>query len=259
MLTNYHTHHYRCLHASGEVEDYVKEAVEQGYEILGISCHMPYENFPQMKYRMRYDELPGYFEDIEAAQKKYPTIQVLKSLECEYFEHLHAYYERLSTQTDYLIVAQHKVMIGQTMHDAFNFTAPDQLKAYGEVLELAMKTNLFSMVAHPDVFMMRYQKWDEACEALTHQLGQAAMKYDVALEVNANGFRRGLTTYEDGSRYPYPADKFWEIIAKHYPDVKVVVNADCHDPKLLNDEYVAQAKAYAKQLKLNLIDVLPLK
>ena len=259
MLTNYHTHHYRCLHASGEVEDYVKEAVEQGYNILGMSCHMPYENFPEMKYRMRYDELPQYLNDIEAANQKYPSIQVLKSLECEYFEHLHAYYEQLAAQTDYLIVAQHKVMIGKTMHDAFKFTMPEQLRAYGEVLEIAMKTNLFSMVAHPDVFMMRYPRWDAACEAITHQIAKTALECDVTLEINANGFRRGLMTYEDGTRYPYPADQFWTLVAKHYPTVKVIVNADCHDPKLLNDAYVAQAKDYAKQMKLNLIEVLPLK
>ncbi len=259
MLTNYHTHHYRCQHATGEVSDYVKEAVEQGYDILGMSCHMPYPNFPEMKYRMTYAELEDYFKDIEQANDEYQTITVLKSLECEYFAHLHEYYEALAQKTDYLIVAQHKVMLNGKLNDAFNFDKPEQLHAYADVLVEAFATQLFSLVAHPDVFGMRYPRWDEACEAMTHKIVAAALKYDVVLELNANGFRRGKKQYEDGLRYPYPVDRFWQIVATHYKEAKVIVNSDCHDPHLLNDEYVQQARDYAKAMQLNLIDTLPLK
>lgn len=38
--TNFHTHNYRCEHAIGNVEDYVKVAIKEGYTELGISDHM---------------------------------------------------------------------------------------------------------------------------------------------------------------------------------------------------------------------------
>ena len=40
ILANYHTHMYLCRHAEGHVEDYVKKAVESGYEEIGISDHI---------------------------------------------------------------------------------------------------------------------------------------------------------------------------------------------------------------------------
>ena len=42
MIANYHTHTWRCNHATGQEEEYVLTAVEQGFQILGFSDHAPY-------------------------------------------------------------------------------------------------------------------------------------------------------------------------------------------------------------------------
>lgn len=257
LLTNYHTHHNRCKHAKGNVEDYVKEAVKHHYAEIGMSCHTPHQNFSQMgNRRMDYSELNTYFNDIEQAQKKYPQIKVLKALECEYFPHLYDYMVELRRQTDYLILAQHYIEIDGKFRDAFHFTKPEQLEVYAACIEEAMATKLFAILAHPDVFMTLYPRWDEACEAATRRIAKAALEYDVILEVNANGLRRKKQTYEDGVRYPYPSEKFWSIIANEFPTVKVIVNSDCHDPAYLNDEYMQMARDMAKRLNLNVIERL---
>ncbi len=41
MRIDYHTHHVRCGHASGELEDYVLKGIEIGLTQLGLSDHMP--------------------------------------------------------------------------------------------------------------------------------------------------------------------------------------------------------------------------
>jgi histidinol-phosphatase (PHP family) len=41
MLIDYHTHHVRCGHAEGELEQYVKRGIEIGLDQLGLSDHMP--------------------------------------------------------------------------------------------------------------------------------------------------------------------------------------------------------------------------
>lgn len=257
LLTNYHTHHNRCKHAKGNVEDYVKEAVKHHYAEIGMSCHTPHQNFSQMgNRRMDYSELNAYFNDIEQAQKKYPQIKVLKALECEYFPHLYDYMVELRKQTDYLILAQHYIEIDGKFRDAFHFTKPEQLEVYAACIEEAMATKLFAILAHPDVFMTLYPRWDEACEAATRRIAKSALEYDVILEVNANGLRRKKQTYEDGVRYPYPSEKFWSIIANEFPTVKVIVNSDCHDPAYLNDEYMQMARDMAKRLNLNVIERL---
>lgn len=37
--TNFHTHTSRCHHAYGEDEEMVRAAIQNGFEVLGISDH----------------------------------------------------------------------------------------------------------------------------------------------------------------------------------------------------------------------------
>ena len=69
MKTNFHTHNYRCGHAVGNVEDYVKVAIDEGYYELGISDHAPVPSY--YEDRMKMEELGEYLLEIGEAQKKY--------------------------------------------------------------------------------------------------------------------------------------------------------------------------------------------
>ena len=63
MIANYHTHTWRCNHAMGLEEDYVKAALDQGLQILGFADHTPYF-FPgdyYSTYRMLPEELRGEY------------------------------------------------------------------------------------------------------------------------------------------------------------------------------------------------------
>ena len=39
-ITNYHTHTSRCKHAQGTDRDYVQQAVDSGYQVLGFTDHV---------------------------------------------------------------------------------------------------------------------------------------------------------------------------------------------------------------------------
>ena len=39
--TNYHTHTARCMNACGSDEDYVRDAIANGSQVLGFSDHTP--------------------------------------------------------------------------------------------------------------------------------------------------------------------------------------------------------------------------
>ena len=70
LLTNYHTHHDRCKHAKGDVEAYVKEAVKHNYAEIGMSCHTPHKNFPQIgTRRMDYSELEHILKILNELRK----------------------------------------------------------------------------------------------------------------------------------------------------------------------------------------------
>lgn len=42
MIANYHTHTWRCMHAEGAEEAYVRQAIRRGLHTLGFSDHTPY-------------------------------------------------------------------------------------------------------------------------------------------------------------------------------------------------------------------------
>ena len=249
MQTNYHTHHYRCGHATGDIEDYVVEAIKNGYTEIGMSCHVPFENFPEVgSHRMDFKDLSTYLAEIDHLRIKYPQIRILKAFECEYFPNVHGYLKMLKEQTDYLILAGHYIERAGKYQIAFNFTKPEQLEIYVDQLEVAMKTGLFKFLAHPDIFMTSYPRWDSTCEQITHKIAKLANEYNMILELNANGLRRRAQ--------PYPSKEFWSMIAKDYPETKVVINSDCHRPEFLNDDYMLQARKMAEALKLNVLSQL---
>ena len=62
MIANYHTHTWRCSHATGTEEEYVQAALDRKLEILGFSDHTPY-GFPQgydSWFRMKQEQLADY-------------------------------------------------------------------------------------------------------------------------------------------------------------------------------------------------------
>ena len=64
MEANYHTHTWRCRHASGTERDYIENAIDHGIKILGFSDHTPYP-FPDgytSGFRMHVDQLDDYVD-----------------------------------------------------------------------------------------------------------------------------------------------------------------------------------------------------
>ena len=75
MLIDYHTHHVRCGHAEGTLEQYVEQGIRLGLSQLGLSDHMPLIHVDPATYypgmAMPMDELPAYVEEAFHLQQKY--------------------------------------------------------------------------------------------------------------------------------------------------------------------------------------------
>ena len=98
MKANYHTHTARCGHATGTDEDYVLAAIEQGFDELGFSDHVPWpyqDGYTHPSVRMRVDQMPG--------------IHILTGFECEYFPDYMNWLAdmRAENHLDYLILGNH--------------------------------------------------------------------------------------------------------------------------------------------------------
>ncbi len=251
MLANYHTHTARCQHAAaaGE-EEYVRTAIEMGFEILGFADHSPYI-FDVPDYvsgmRMKPSELPDYVGVLRQLREKYRNkIDLHIGLEAEYFPDL---FPRLlpylqEQGVEYLILGQHypcSELEGNVCH------APTEdeslLKEYCHNCMEALNTGLFTYFAHPDV--CHFVGADEVYTRYMRPLCREAKGCGIPLEINLLGIR---------SHRFYPTDRFWEIAAEE--GCTAVLGWDAHDPNVFrNMEQVEAGRNYAKNLGLTLLEM----
>lgn len=261
MKANYHTHHHLCRHASGKTEDYVKEAIKHGLIELGMSDHAPSHIIDDTGVRMYHNEFKEYLDDIEYNISKYSDkLTILKGTEVEFFENNDEYYLDLRKNLDYMILGQHYIHLNNNLNNlisSFALVSSEEVMSYAKIIEKALETNHFDILAHPDLYMCGYRDWDKHAIKAAHTICKSAEKNNMILEYNVNGLRKGLVNTPQGKKPPYPRSEFWEI-AKEY-NIKVIINSDSHQPSLLNDSFVLEAEKEVKRIGLNVIELLPLK
>lgn len=256
---NFHTHHYLCGHAKGSSKDYILEAIKHGYSEIGISDHGPLPIKPPFP-RMTLEQFETvYLKEIDENIKEYGNqIKIYKGLEIEYVYGYDSFYKELLNKTDYLILALHYYSGDENTiyyKGSYEVNNHERLAEYTHLAVKAMDTGFFKIMAHPDICFSSYMELDSFAEACIKEIIEAAIKNDVALELNCEGLRKGkrkhLKYYND---FLYPNTDFWKIVAK--TKVKVIIGSDCHKPEMLNDIYVEYAKVIAKQYKINIINTI---
>jgi histidinol-phosphatase (PHP family) len=257
VKANYHTHHELCNHAHGTTEDYVKEAIKQGFTDLGMSDHVPsVMNLDGM--RMRFNDLPKYYKDVRETALEYKDkINVHLGMECEYLEPDPEYYQNFLNEVDYLILGQHYIVQDGRYISTFGLFKPEHIKTYAEAVKKALESGYFSLFAHPDIFMCGYDTFDEAAVEAAHIIAKASLETGVPLEFNANGIRRGIKQTSQGKRYAYPRKEFWDIIRNY--DVKIILSADAHHPSLLYDDAMKDAENKISEWRLKTEEYLTFK
>lgn len=235
-MTNYHTHTYRCRHATGEVQDYVEEARKAGLRELGFSDHVPQPDGRWADCRMDIGELSGYVAAVERAREAEARrpgggISIRLGLECEWSPELESYYreELLGRHgIEYLVGGIHNYVLDGRWRDSFCIESPRGLAAYARQVEGALNCGLFAFLAHPDVFCNGYLPWDAEAKACAHDVLAACASVGMPIEVNGNGLRKPMVRAPEGRRPPYPHREFWDL-AKDY-GLKALACSDAHRP-----------------------------
>lgn len=255
MLTNFHTHTRRCLHAFGTEEDYVQEAVIKGVKKLGFSDHGP---FPDHDFglRMPFAELNDYLKEIERLKVVYQgKIQLYKGLEIEYHPRYREYYRQLLTEfgLDYLALGEHQFTAKDgTVKNIFFAQSTEDYLEYADAVCEGMRTGYFQFVAHPDLMFLNNLAPDENTLLACERILDCAAETHTVLEYNANGFRRERKCYPEGLRYPYPYAPFWEMVRER--KLPVIVGADCHSPQQVCDFTFLDAISRAQETGLYLVN-----
>ena len=231
MTANYHTHTIRCNHAIGSDREYIKKAIELGFSELGFADHLP-QFFPNgftHHYQMQLEQIPEYFERLFSLKNEYAgKIKIHIGFEAEYFPGItEKTVEYLKTfPLDYLILGQHLIDEYNGPFSSRETDNPDYLKRYVQSTIKAIETNLFSLVAHPD--LINYTPEDEIYYCEMKKLCLAAKKHNIPLECNMLGAGNG-SFY----RRNYPSERFFKIAAE--VGNEVIISCDAHDPDSLDN------------------------
>ena len=235
MKANYHTHTSRCGHAEGTDEQYVLAAIDAGYDTLGFSDHVPYpykSGFTNPHVRMTMDKLPGYVRSVRALEEKYAgKIRILAGFECEYFPEYMGWMAdmKAENQLDYLILGNHYEQTDEGGMYYGHCKTGAQLARYVDNTIKGMETGLFAYLAHPDLFMRAYGKFDDNCRAVARDLAAACKAMNLPMEYNVHDrFIAYLT-----NRVSYPHPEFFDIAAQE--GVKIIVGIDAHEPAELTN------------------------
>ncbi|MBO5137124.1 MAG: histidinol-phosphatase [Spirochaetaceae bacterium] len=248
MFTNFHTHTYLCKHAEGTVADYVAAAVSDSCSALGFSDHCPYpddgiDTWPEV--RMTPKQAEDYVADVRLAASN-ADFSLYLGFECEYDSRYKNWYaEELKgrLQADYLVLGPHWISQGNGFVYAPRIKETVLMHRYFDCVIEAIESGLFNFVAHPDLIMADGRCWTDELAACFRALIDAAVSYDLPLEINGLGLARELVVGQDGWRHPYPVDKFWQIAKEK--GAKVICNADAHRPQDLVAN-VKKARGYAE-------------
>lgn len=258
MFANYHTHTFRCHHATGTEREYIERAIQNGVRILGFSDHAPHlfpkgkEDCPPISTsRMAASELADYCTILTDLKREYAgQIELHIGLEMEYFPEL--FRLELDWMRDYpieyLLLGQHWLHM-QPQLPWCGATTDDEAKlnAYVDQTTEALETGCFTYFAHPD--LVHYIGPSEIYHRSITRLCKTARRLNIPLELNL----LGLTEHR-----AYPNAQFWPIVRE--TGCTVVIGCDAHNPDAVaNPDILRRAQDYLAQFGLTAADAVPLR
>ena len=277
LINNYHTHTKYCGHAKGDVEDYVKEAVNLNMEELGISDHAPiplnhgmtkeeweenycYEN-------MDINTFDNLLNEIDNLKSKY-NIKLYKGCESEYLYNNDDWYKGLRSKLDYMILGIHFFNGEGRVLDTYKDINYKNVDCYYECAKRAIETGLFDYLAHPDLYLFDYKsingknEFDDKAKEICLKLIDLCVKHDIYFEINTNGLKYSKDK-NNRDLWLYPNIEFFKVV-KEYMDknpnkLKLIIGADAHEPKALGNDNVKAVLEMVIDLKLDVVNKMEIK
>ncbi|MBQ2676203.1 MAG: histidinol-phosphatase [Clostridia bacterium] len=250
MIHNYHTHTYRCGHASGKEEEYIKRAIENGIKYMGFSDHAPFV-FPdgyESGFRVPFSQAKDYVLELSKLREKYKNEIDLKiGFEMEYYpSHFNKMLQNIiDLGIEYLILGQHYLYEEHPdgVHSNAATDRVEDLQNYVSCVVKAIESGVFTYVAHPD--MVRFTGDVEVYQQEIRQICVASRTFDIPLEINFLGIRDNRN---------YPNEAFWEIAGQEKSPV--TFGFDAHNVESAFDgQSLIKAQKLVDKYNLNYIGI----
>ena len=231
MLADYHTHHYRCGHATGQMDDYVEAAIDAGIEEIGLSDHSPIYHFegdahPRPLGAMAQAELPAYIDDLQRVRARFAdSISIRLGVESDYVLGWDAHYRQLWQRypLDYVIGSVHWLK-HWSIFDPVLPSKQDAAQVYAEYLhttQAAARSGAYDIIGHLDCLKTAGHILDPTITPLLEATVRVLAESGVAIELNTSGWRKPINEC-------YPRA---ELLACcfHY-GVPITLGSDAHMP-----------------------------
>ena len=250
MKFDFHTHHDRCGHATGTIQDYIESAIDKGLNIIGISDHSPYfgelEDQPQPGIAMAKSEFARYVEEVLLLKEKYKDqIEVLLGVESDFFTEYADLYRQVYEKYpfDYIIGSVHQVnhlsIFNRKRWNRLNEQQQIATKeAYYDQIILSAKSGMFDILGHIDAMRGYYPEFGDIPTDRVDLTLKVIAECDVAIEINTSGKTKTCGGW-------YPSNDLLSR-ASHY-GVKVTFGSDAHVVGRVGDEW--------DEVRSNLIDI----
>jgi histidinol-phosphatase (PHP family) len=243
MFIDYHTHHVRCGHASGTLEQYVLRGMEIGLAQLGLSDHMPLLHVDPATYlpemAMPMEELPRYVEEALRLKHKYKNdIDIRVGLEGDYIEGYEEQIEEIvkAYPWDYVIgsvhflgewdISDHRQLAGWEGKDIYSV-----YEQYYRYVAQAARTGFYDYIGHIDVIKRFGYKPEQDTFDLEKAALDAVKESGAAIELNASGLRMPAAEM-------FPSRRMLEYAFAQ--GIPITIGSDAHQPERLA-QYLDQA------------------
>lgn len=243
MHIDYHTHHERCGHAVGKLEEYVQRGIELGLQRLGLSDHLPLIHvdpasyYPEMAMPMA--ELPRYVEECLTLKERYRGVIDLRvGLEADYIE---GYEEQIREilspyPWDYLIGSVHflgewDITDHRQVHGWEGRDALEVYRLYYDAVKKSALSGLYDIIGHMDVikrFGYGPQTPEGKAEVKALELETLKVIADsgITMELNASGLTKPCAEM-------FPAEHLLQEALRL--GIPLTLGSDAHDPAKLGD------------------------
>ena len=266
-LTNYHSH---CSFCDGRapLEEFVKEAITQGFYSYGVSSHAPLP-FPT-QWTMEWEQMEAYLDEFKNLRSKYADeIELYVGLEIDYLnEESNPSVARFTElPLDYRIGSVHLLydaagevvdidcspaVFKERVDRHFNGDVLRVVRMYFDRLFRMVELGGFDVLGHAD--KMHYNASCYHPGLLDEPWYEALMKDYFSL-VASRGYLVEINTkaYDSLGTF-YPNSRYWELMKEY--QIKVLVNSDAHYPERINAGRMEalrllQAKGFATVAELH--------
>jgi len=234
-----HIHTWRCRHAVGTVDEYVRAAAARGITAMAFTEHLPLERALSERvpgaagYAMPPEELPEYFAEVRSAlgTGEQLGVEVLLGIEVD----LDGLSMPGACETVSRLATEELDVVLGSVHfiDDWAFDDPSCTERYGEwhvedlwdryfadVMAVAA-TGVVDVIAHADLVKKFTQAPARRARHLYRQAASAFAEAGVVVEINSAGLRRPCAEV-------YPSPGFLKEL--YGASVPVTLGSDAHTP-----------------------------